>query len=121
MSGRAVTFTVPGKPVPAVRMTRQSKFTSAAAQRYLSYKDAVGWAARNAGCHEPSGEPIDLLVTVWLPSGLKTRGDLDNYVKTVADGLNGVAWYDDRQVVHLEAMIVRGGPMVTVTVKDLPR
>lgn len=26
------------------------------------------------------------------------RGDIDNYVKSIFDGLNGVAWDDDRQV-----------------------
>lgn len=31
------------------------------------------------------------------------RGDIDNYVKTVMDGLNGVAWEDDVQVVQIEA------------------
>jgi Holliday junction resolvase RusA-like endonuclease len=28
----------------------------------------------------------------------KLRGDLDNYVKTLMDGLNGAAWLDDKQV-----------------------
>lgn len=33
----------------------------------------------------------------------KLRGDLDNYVKTIMDGLNGVAWLDDKQVHYIEA------------------
>jgi Holliday junction resolvase RusA-like endonuclease len=32
------------------------------------------------------------------------RGDIDNYVKTVLDGLNGVAWLDDKQVVKIVAI-----------------
>ena len=32
------------------------------------------------------------------------RGDIDNYVKTVLDGLNGVAWLDDKQVVKIVAL-----------------
>lgn len=31
------------------------------------------------------------------------RGDVDNYVKTVMDGLQGVAYANDRQIVRLEA------------------
>jgi len=31
------------------------------------------------------------------------RGDLDNYVKLLMDGLNGVAWQDDKQVKLLIA------------------
>jgi crossover junction endodeoxyribonuclease RusA len=33
----------------------------------------------------------------------KLRGDVDNYIKTIMDGLNGVAWTDDKQVHYVEA------------------
>ena len=35
------------------------------------------------------------------PKGM--RGDLDNYIKAALDALNGFAWEDDRQIVHLDA------------------
>ena len=45
-------------------------------------------------------------VTVREYDGVKSklRGDIDNYVKTLMDGLNGVAWIDDKQVHHVEAI-----------------
>lgn len=43
-------------------------------------------------------EPIEL----DQPS--KLRGDIDNYSKTLLDGLNGIAWSDDRLVVKLTAV-----------------
>lgn len=30
------------------------------------------------------------------------RGDTDNYMKTIGDALNGVAWEDDKLIVELE-------------------
>lgn len=38
---------------------------------------------------------------VDLDTKTKLRGDLDNYIKTVLDALNGVAWRDDSQVVKI--------------------
>ena len=32
-----------------------------------------------------------------------TKADLDNYVKTICDGLNGTAFKDDRYIVGIEA------------------
>lgn len=34
----------------------------------------------------------------------KAQADIDNLLKLTLDALNGVAWDDDRQVVHLEAI-----------------
>lgn len=43
---------------------------------------------------------------VDLDTTSKLRGDLDNYVKTVLDALNGVAWKDDSQVVRITGIKV---------------
>jgi Holliday junction resolvase RusA-like endonuclease len=65
---------------------------------------------------EPSEAPIHLRVLAYLPMPLSTpksrrltalpvkRPDLDNFVKTVLDALNGVAFRDDSQVVFLSAV-----------------
>lgn len=40
----------------------------------------------------------------WYPEKTSPlRGDIDNYVKTVMDALNGKAYADDRQVQKLRA------------------
>lgn len=33
------------------------------------------------------------------------RGDLDNFVKSIKDGCNGVVWPDDRQVTCIDALV----------------
>lgn len=97
-----VTFTVPGHPVPAVRMTQKSKWYGKA-KRYLDYKERVGWYAKEAGIRQIRG-PAQLVVRVYVrPSH---QGDWDNYGKTVSDALNGVAWEDDRQVRRATVEII---------------
>ena len=41
--------------------------------------------------------------TVKKPLWHTGAGDLDNIVKAISDGLNGVAWKDDRQIAYLHA------------------
>lgn len=36
------------------------------------------------------------------PHNSTLRADIDNLAKTILDGLNGIAYGDDKQVVHLE-------------------
>jgi crossover junction endodeoxyribonuclease RusA len=88
-----------GRPVPAVRMTQRSKFISKQAQRYLAYKDQIGWEAKAAGIR-PTHSPYEVKANVYMDC-TKRDMDVDNLAKAYLDGLNGIAWHDDRQVILL--------------------
>jgi Holliday junction resolvase RusA-like endonuclease len=93
-------ITIPGRPIPAVRMTQKSKWNSDSAKRYLEYKNFIGIIAKR-NFKTPTSEKVNVMVNVYL-SGKKTPmgqdGDVDNYLKAALDGLNKIAWLDDRQV-----------------------
>ena len=95
-------ITIPGRPIPAVRMTQKTKWNKAS-KRYLSYKDAIGIIALQH-YKTPTCENVSVKVRVYL-SGKTTPmgndGDADNYAKSALDGLNKIAFDDDRQVMEL--------------------
>lgn len=96
-------ITVPGRPVPAVRMTQRSKWTQQA-RRYLNYKSLVGWRAKAAKIPMMK-EPVDVYATAFLHGNREP--DVDNLGKSFLDGLNGIAWVDDKQVKRLMVEKVR--------------
>lgn len=102
-----IEFTVPGRPVPAARMTRRGKWVSFSAQRYLAYKNEVAWYARLAAKEPLSG---DLAVEIWAYCAGGRVGDADNLAKAILDGCNGIVWYDDNQVVDLVVHRRHGKP-----------
>ena len=106
-----VTVFVPHKPVPKgrPRMTRRGRvFTP---KRTLDAETLVAEAwgdnpkfTGNVGIVMLLGSD-GTLITVFPHEAepQKLRGDIDNYVKTMMDGLNGKAWDDDKQVTYLVA------------------
>jgi crossover junction endodeoxyribonuclease RusA len=106
-----VTVFVPHKPVPKgrPRMTRRGRvFTP---QRTL---DAETLVAEAWGDNPKFTGEVGIVMLLGSDGTLitvfpheaepqKLRGDIDNYVKTIMDGLNGKAWDDDKQVTYLVA------------------
>jgi Holliday junction resolvase RusA-like endonuclease len=92
-------FTVPGRPVPKQRPRLGRNGNIYTPKNCREYEKAVGWAARQL-FKNPLEGPVELHVRLYLNS---KGGDLDNYIKAICDGLNGVAWLDDSQVERLMA------------------
>ncbi len=113
------TFAIPGPPKGKgrPRFARIGKgvraYTDTATE---SYEAKVATLARPAGV-QPLEGPVMVVLTFVLPRPLRlgrrsdpddeipapARPDLDNLVKSVLDGLNGVAWADDGAVTPVMA------------------
>lgn len=49
---------------------------------------------------------VDIFEFGGFANDSKLRGDLDNYIKSITDGLNEVAYGDDRQIKRIHAEIL---------------
>lgn len=65
----------------------------------MAYKARVAQVAALARI-QPLHGPVRLVLTVFRP---RRSGNLDNALKVLNNALNGVAWLDDEQVVHINA------------------
>jgi Holliday junction resolvase RusA-like endonuclease len=113
----AITFTVPGDPVPQPRprITTRGGHGHAyvpASHAIHGYRAAIAAAARAAGATPTDAAPLTLVVDLvfarpkshFRKSGLRDdapvlpRADCSNCLKGIEDSLNGVAWVDDSQL-----------------------
>jgi Holliday junction resolvase RusA-like endonuclease len=94
------------------RMSRRGRAYTPKATHDFETKVATGWNKRKRFKDKPVSVSVELGKDYFLvhvqeldvstPTAL--RGDIDNYVKSILDGLNGIAWDDDIQVRELKAI-----------------
>lgn len=110
------TLFVEGQPIPKAR-PRVGKGHTHTPEKTRDYEARVGWAARAAGVLPFTG---DVRITLTFLRKGKRRADLDNMVKSCVDGMNGIAYEDDKQVVELHASVVYGidKPGVHISIGD---
>lgn len=104
------TITVPGRPTPKGRPRLGRRGRVFTPEKTLEAEAVIRDAWDGPMFENPvsidivfDAEQTIVTVTEWSGTKSKLRGDLDNYIKTLMDGLNGVAWLDDKQVHHVEA------------------
>ena len=111
-----VKFTVPGKAVPKARPRRGKYGGVYTPKNTVHYENLVKLSAQYH-FDKPVDAPIELHVKFKLPRPKKiiwktkpmpevptpSKPDLDNLLKSVIDGLSGVAFYDDRQIWKITA------------------
>ena len=127
-----VSFTVVGDPVPKARArtVRKGGRTWSFTPKKVAVWEKVVKAEAEKHFPEPFNGPVALSLAFFMkrPKSRKkdnyvmTTPDLDNLEKAFLDGLNEVAYVDDKQVVVKNAVkkyIITGEPRVEVVVSAL--
>jgi crossover junction endodeoxyribonuclease RusA len=110
-TNESISIFIPFKPVPKgrPRMTRRGRVFTPQRTADAETLTRLAW-----GNNKKFDGPVSLVIN-FAPDGTlivvcpyygsdsKLRGDIDNYIKTIMDGLNGAAWDDDKQVMHVVA------------------
>lgn len=113
---------VPGRPVPkarprlGIRGRRSYIYTP---ESTVEYERTVALFSRQQ-YSKPVQGPVAVTVRIYM--GRRGRGDIDNYLKSILDGLNGVVYQDDKQVVRLDACFVacsKGEERVEIEVEQM--
>jgi len=135
-----VTFKVDGTPVPKgrARYARRGNFISTyTPEKTRTYEALIKDAAIEAmGSSEPLETPVSLYLYIRVPipkSCTKKRleaidngsekptkkPDASNILKSVEDGMNGVVYHDDSQIINIHVTKVYSSlPGVDICVKE---
>ena len=112
---KQIKLIIPSKPIPKAR-PRKGKYGFYTPKTTTNYENLVKTIAMQY-FEKPIDKPIQLHIKFKMPRPKRliwktksmpeqpcdTRPDLSNLIKSIEDGLNGIAFYDDRQIYKLHA------------------
>ena len=135
-----ITFKVDGVPVPKGRaryVRRGNHISTYTPEKTRTYETLIKDAARQAmGGSEPLETPVSLYLYIRVPipaSATKKRlqaiadgsekpikkPDASNILKSVEDGMNGVVYHDDSQIINIHVTkVFSSEPGVDICVKE---
>lgn len=138
---QAVKMALPFEPVPKGRPRfhvfrgRVHTFTPQKTKEF-EYCVAEYYKGAAGGCYFAKGVPITVSIVFGMPMPASTskkrktdmlediikhtvKPDCDNLIKAILDALNGVAWYDDAQIVtlHVQKKYVET-PNIYITIHE---
>jgi len=133
---RELLVVVPGKPQPlgrprfSSRGSRWARTPESSARMLLRIASCATIAATPAGWKARGDRAFEVWVEV-SPIANKggrepapgNRGDVDNHLKMALDGLTGVAWVDDKQVVeaHVKLLPASAEGLMRIRIRDVGR
>jgi Holliday junction resolvase RusA-like endonuclease len=98
-----ISFFVPGRPVGKQRpriVNQNGKSIAYTPHETKVYEKNIMLIAANEMAKRrlwPSEKPVFVDIEIFLNRG-KRRADIDNYIKSIFDGMNAVVYKDDSQV-----------------------
>ena len=98
-------FFVSGPPCPKQRprLAKKVVFTPAKTKVYEKLIRLACLAEAKAKQWRADAKPVRVSLELSVKSLASMRADIDNLAKSVLDGMNGIAYIDDNQVVELHA------------------
>lgn len=118
-----ITFRAHGIPVPQGSMkVIKGRVLHSQGSALAVWRSTIGWEASLAGA-KPHSEPVKITITFTMPRPKTVKRplpsvapDLDKLIRGVLDGLTGIAYVDDGQVVQIHAQKLYG-PAVGAEIK----
>lgn len=115
-------FIVDGQPVakqrPRTRRTRGGKYRTHTPKKTKDYEASVAQSARIALGSKPrfgDKDKLSVSITIWRDNAI--RADIDNIVKSIMDGMEGIVYKNDSQVLELYARLHRKSDKAGISVK----
>ena len=114
-----ITITIPGPPV-AKQRARVGKggrvYTPPETRSYEQKVAVFATVAARRAKWKVTSEPVEIDVRIYRA---RATGDLSNFVKAIEDGMNGIIYVDDRQIVSIDAAMFldRKNPRTEVKVR----